>query len=673
MKHTPFLIAVLLAAAFFSVRPQAASGLPEFIPMEREKSLDSIPLGAGGSVRLTPEEGRVDITKEGMTAEDLMRKKDPLVIITAPRDSIVTRAYQVVSGKVGGDIEKAFLRVNEDTQMVTVAGGVFEARCALKPGLNSITVLAWDLEGSIGKDSLKVFYKPSSSGPPVKISSHKDWGSLDITDGRVITVEATTKDLAATGGVLVINNIPWRVVFKNGMMRQDIALLPGMNEMYVEMEGGGGGIATSDKVRLNTFDARPKDLVAVLTWDSRTADMDLHVWDSFGHHTFTEAKDPYQCDAAIPGGMLDMDRRGDYGPEVFSLEAAEPEVYRFYVKYNPGVKKEVAKATLSLLLHGDEPSRRITRCFGPFVTGGDRVAWEAAHVKMPEGIFFQEKGIDLVKTLSMDSKAVKRLALMLEEENPAFRLLAISAMGQIKSEEAVGPLLKALTDASPEIRRAAAGALWSIKSVKSTEALMGSLADPDPEVRRASAGALGSIGDTKALYALNGLLADEADTLVRVEAIRALGMMGDARAFAGLISQARDQDVRIRAEAARAMGNLKSEKAEGILKEVLGDKAAGVREVAAWSLGRLGLKTSVKPLLDALYFDESEGVRVQASIALGRIKDMSTMEDLRKAAEKDSSESVRFCAAKALEGMTAPKEYTRELPPVVLDDDVVVY
>jgi HEAT repeat protein len=435
-------------------------------------------------------------------------------------------------------------------------------------------------------------------------------------------------------------------------------------------------------VRLSTFDARPKDLIAVLTWESRTADLDLHVWDSFGHHTFNEARDPYQCDAAIPAGLLDMDKKGDYGPEVFSLESAEQEVYTFYVKFSPGVKKENTKAYLRLLLHGDEPSLRIMRWLGPDVMGDVDQVWEAAHVKMPEGIFFQEKDIDLVKTLGMDTKAVQRLALMLEEENPSFRLLAISAMGQIKSEDAVGPLLKALTGGTPEIRRAAAGALWNIKSMKSVDGLIAALKDLDPEVRRAAAGALGGIGDTKALYSLNGLLSDEADPLVRVETIRALGRLGDPRALYGLLAQARDTDPRVRVEAVRAMGALRAEKAEDMLKETLADKSAGVREVAAWALGRLGLKSSVKPLLDALDFDDCEGVRAKAAAALGRIKDEGTADDLRKDAEKDNSPSVRYCASKALEGMAprkgdsqgpSPDGAMQEAPPAEMDQDLVVF
>jgi len=682
------IAASLLLVMLLYGQPYAA-GRPALVPMERESTFDTLPMGDESPKKEAPEQERVRMQKEDITGAALS-KKDPLVIITEPRKGEVAMSCQKVAGRIGGGIARAFLRINDDNQVVTVADGSFEAYVSLRPGINSITVLAWDLDGNLGKDSIKVIYSPLTDAPKVEIVAPVDWASYDITEDRVITVEARTDDASITEGWLSVNNMPRKVGFEHGAVRQELTLLPGLNELYFEVVDKQGRAGRSETVRVDTFDARPKDLVAALFWDSPTADLDLHVWDSFGHHTFNEAKGPFVSDAAIPCAMLDMDRKGGYGPEVFSLESAEPEVYSFYAKYNPGVKDTEAVAYLRVLLYGDEPSRRIMRTFGPRRMDEYNPAWEPAIVKMPEGVFFQEKDTDLAKTLRMDSKAVRRLTFVLEEENPAFRLLAISAMGQIKSEEALPPLMKALDSTDPEVRRAAAGALWNIKSLASVDRLIKALSDQDAEVRRACAGALGNIGDKKAVFSLTGLLAEEGDPQVRVEAIRAIGRIGDARAIDSLLSQAKDSNPRIRVETMRALGGVEDAKTEKTLDRALQeDKVDGVRELAAWALGRQGTKESLKPLMDTLRFDSSEWVRVQCALSLGLIKDVDAKEELANAVAHDQSPKVRFCASKALEAMMGPAVKGCEpqvgqesgQPPVdsqgipfpAMDEDLVIY
>ena len=671
--------AFLVAAALSLPHAPAFAGTGhDIVPIEKEGSLDTPHLGDVETRKATPNEGRVRVNKEDISSTQLLRRKDPLVSITSPGAGKAARSYQKITGKVGGGIAKAFLRVNDDTQVVTVTGGAFEAYGMLKPGLNTITALAWDLDGNLGKDSIKVFLDPPASAANVKILKPAPGAEFDITWDRVITVEAACADKTVTEGVLSVNNLPMRVLFKAGVMRQETALLPGANEIRVEAALPGGRSSLSDTVRVDTFDARPKDLVAVLTWDNAYADMDLHVWDSFGHHTFNEAKDDSLSDAAIPRGSLDMDRKGDFGPEVFSMEAAEPEVYKLFVNDNPTLKASGGKAYLRVLLYGEEPSRRIMRGFGPMRLGKDSPAWEAAIVKMPEGVFFDDKEADLIKTFKMDSKAIRRLALTLSEENMAFRLLAVSAMGQIKSDEAVEPLVAVLASGPVEVRRAAAGALWNIRSQESAEPLIKALKDPDAEVRRAAAGALGAIGDERAISPLTGLVDEEGDVQARVEAIRALGRLGDPRGLASLLSQVKDEEVRVRVEAVRALSYIKDKKSVAALVAALSDKGVSVREAAAWGLGRLECADAVKPLIDALEFDPEERVRTGAAMSLGRLRDATALPGLEKAARQDASDRVRFRATKAVEGMTVSRNAgsaVRPAPfePADKDEDVVVY
>ena len=669
---SPLLIAILFSLSFCAHSHAAG---PALIPIERDKALDLLPMGIGPVEKAKPSV-RVGIRREEITAS-AMAKKEPLVMITEPRAGSVTRAYQRVSGRLGGGITKAYVRIDGETQAVTAQGGQFTFFTALLPGLNTITALGWDLDGNLGKDSITVFLDPAAEGGVAEITSPKDGTTVDTTGQRVITVLARAS-ADAVEAVLVQGNIPRRVGIEGGRVSQDVALGPGVNELYIETVDSRGVVARSAPVRVYTFDARPKDLVAALYWDSPTADLDLHVWDSFGHHSFTDAPDSRCSGAAIPGGSIDMDKKGGYGPEVFSLQMAEPEVYAFYAKYNPGLKDTGATAHMKLLLHADEPARRIVRNFGPVHLDDKDPVWDAAHVKMPEGVFFQEKESDLSRTLGMDARAVRRLALMLKEENVRFRLLAISAMGQIKSEEALPALLEELKAGMPEIRLAAAGALWNIKSRGSVTGLTNALSDPDPEVRRAAAGALGEIGDRSCLMALTGLLHEEGDVLVKVEVIRAVGRLGDVSACGGLVPYAKDPDPGVRAETLRSLGILGDKSTGPVIAGALEDREDGVREVAAWALGRLGDAANAKPLMDALRFDLEEGVRAQAASSLGMLEDVSATDELTRSAGRDGSAMVRFCASKAMEQISAKSGENRqqeeqELPPVQLDEDVIVY
>ena len=205
------------------------------------------------------------------------------------------------------------------------------------------------------------------------------------------------------------------------------------------------------------------------------------------------------------------------------------------------------------------------------------------------------------------------------------------------------------------------------------QALARSLKDEDAEVRRLAAGALGNIGSTECLPSMTGLLVEETVVPVRVEVLRALGRLGDQRAFDSVISQVKDPDPSVRVEAVRSLGFIKEPAAEKVLLETLQDKDAGIRGIAAWSLGMLGLKSSAKPLTDVLRFEDDESVRVQAAAALGVIMDPSTKGELERAAGKDPSQRVRNCASKSLEAMAGSKDASGELPPVGPDEDVIIY
>lgn len=75
---------------------------------------------------------------------------------------------------------------------------------------------------------------------------------------------------------------------------------------------------------------------------------------------------------------------------------------------------------------------------------------------------------------------------------------------------------------------------------------------------------------------------------------------------------------------------------------------AGVRSRAAWELGKIGDRSAVPALIEALQRDESEDVRWSAAWALGELGDKAAIPALEEASEKDESEDVRNMAWKSL-------------------------
>jgi HEAT repeat protein len=90
------------------------------------------------------------------------------------------------------------------------------------------------------------------------------------------------------------------------------------------------------------------------------------------------------------------------------------------------------------------------------------------------------------------------------------RLLAVSALGKSDDPRAVRPLMDLLGDPDPALRVSAANALGQLKSGRSVEVLIGRLRDRSEQiaVRHQAALALASIRSTGAIRGLREFVAD---------------------------------------------------------------------------------------------------------------------------------------------------------------------
>jgi HEAT repeat protein len=113
-------------------------------------------------------------------------------------------------------------------------------------------------------------------------------------------------------------------------------------------------------------------------------------------------------------------------------------------------------------------------------------------------------------TKSGEKGARDALLAAMGDPEPDVRERAIDALGDLRDEEAVGPLSRALNeDEDEDVRESAADALGEIPSAESVAALKRSLEDESPDVRESAAYGLGRIGGPTVIEALHRALSDE--------------------------------------------------------------------------------------------------------------------------------------------------------------------
>jgi len=131
--------------------------------------------------------------------------------------------------------------------------------------------------------------------------------------------------------------------------------------------------------------------MAILHWDEDDVDLDLHVTDRSGNHTWFDAADTLDAPGAIPEGKLWIDNRKGFGPEVFSIERDAPGEYTLSAEYYRG--KKSCRAFLTLVLFAGTPSRRLVRIYGPVMLSPQEPAAPILRVSLPSGIVREPTGV----------------------------------------------------------------------------------------------------------------------------------------------------------------------------------------------------------------------------------------------------------------------------------------
>ncbi|MBN2461030.1 MAG: PEGA domain-containing protein [Candidatus Cloacimonetes bacterium] len=140
-------------------------------------------------------------------------------------------------------------------------------------------------------------------------------GSIELENGNPFTGDTA---------IMTLNDFDQEIYVYYGSFDEYISIGSGTNHLSFRANSPNGDTGVSDEITIYGNFVAP-DIEVVLTWNSPTADMDLHIWNPFGEWC-------YWWNMIISDGSLDIDDTSGYGPETFTCQTAN--VGEYVVKVN---------------------------------------------------------------------------------------------------------------------------------------------------------------------------------------------------------------------------------------------------------------------------------------------------------------------------------------------------
>lgn len=174
------------------------------------------------------------------------------------------------------------------------------------------------------------------------------------------------------------------------------------------------------------------------------------------------------------------------------------------------------------------------------------------------------------------------LAEMVDDSNWRVARNAVQLVGDVGGDDAIQHLTVALGNEDARVRREVLNALAKLGGEDAGYLAVGKLEDPDPSVRAQAARTVGLIQAERGLRALLALLESEDDEAVVLEAVRALGLLGDPSAVIPLEKRATPSlfgraPTEIRVAAYRALAAIGTPHATSLIQDAAEDRDPQVR------------------------------------------------------------------------------------------------
>jgi uncharacterized protein YfaP (DUF2135 family) len=216
----------------------------------------------------------------------------------------------------------------------------------------------------------------TESGFPLPIITINSPQNLQHFNDNVINVNGTIH-LVDSGGnqsvfegnnaILTLNETDIIIPVNSGYFSVNISIYSGENSLQIRANSSEGNTGLSDLIIVYGDFTEP-DITITLTWNTPTADLDLHIWNPQGQHC-------YYANMNIAEGSLDIDETEGYGPETFTALNAVDGTYLVKVNCYSLDNDDYTDANIQLNLLG------VNTVYGPHrftiedFNGNDPNAW----------------------------------------------------------------------------------------------------------------------------------------------------------------------------------------------------------------------------------------------------------------------------------------------------------
>jgi HEAT repeat protein len=186
---------------------------------------------------------------------------------------------------------------------------------------------------------------------------------------------------------------------------------------------------------------------------------------------------------------------------------------------------------------------------------GDEVVSPLLQALRDESLFVNRAAILALGDLEIKSAVPYLESILKDPSKKELHAVTVNVLAQIGGSEAT--LLEALEDPDVRVRCNSALALGNLRTESAVLPLIKLMDDSDESLRAVAASSLGLIKDKRAVKKLTAALEDKAET-VRAIAASSLGYLGDKKAVPGLEKALQDKNINVRKQAAAAIERLKS-------------------------------------------------------------------------------------------------------------------
>lgn len=188
------------------------------------------------------------------------------------------------------------------------------------------------------------------------------------------------------------------------------------------------------------------------------------------------------------------------------------------------------------------------------------------------------------------------------------RTAAVRALGSVKTENSVQALRAYTQDPAPEVRYAAVDGLVKQQSQQAAQAIIGALDDQNADVAQRAAWALGELRDEAAVAPLLRKLESKGPVAVRRWSAIALGRIGNTLTTPMLSRSALDprEDISVRAASIEALGMLGKPAAGDTFRKALRDNHSILQTLAGFYSCQLRIAENVPAVGELLPSADAE-------------------------------------------------------------------